>query len=246
MGLEMQARRVANEWFFQADQPIAQLPKWEYHVHSRYSDGSAPLVDGIATARDRGIERLIFTEHTEPELTAGQGWFTDYAETIRMLRWAVADEMEVVIGLEVPLLDFSGRLMATGEMLREAEFILGAVHAYPGHGWDLTGIDPERAIDLEFRSLMTLADHPLIDAIAHPGGVCTRYVTPFPMELFEEVVIRAKARGKAIELNPAYHQPMAPFLKICHKHGVWISPGSNAHNLDEIGSAFQTLRNTTI
>ncbi|MBF0614132.1 MAG: PHP domain-containing protein [Magnetococcales bacterium] len=244
MDWEVQTRCIASEWFYPADQPMSRLPRWEYHAHSNFSDGSASIVEVIATARDRGMERLIFTEHTEPDLTSGPGWFAHYADTIRTLRWAVADELEVIIGLEVPLIDFTGRLLASEEMLRTSEFILGAVHAYPGYGWDLTEIEPERAIDLEFRGLLALADHPMIDAIAHPGGVCTRYVTPFPMELFEEVVIRAKVQGKAIELNPAYHQPMAPFLEICRRHGVWLSPGSNAHHLDDIGLAYQVLRAT--
>ncbi|MBF0628647.1 MAG: PHP domain-containing protein [Magnetococcales bacterium] len=230
-----------TEWFYPADQPMGRLPRWEYHAHSNFSDGSASLVDCIAAARAKGIERLIFTEHTEPELTGGPGWFGRYVESISTLRWAVADEMEVVIGLEVPLVDFSGRLMAAPEMLSGAEFILGAVHALPGHGWNLEGIDPALAIDLEYRGLLTLIDHPMVDAIAHPGGVCNRYVTPFPMELFEAVVRHATACGKAIELNPAYHQPMAPYLEICRRHGVLLSPGSNAHHPHEIGLAWEVL-----
>ncbi|MBF0164032.1 MAG: PHP domain-containing protein [Magnetococcales bacterium] len=218
------------------------LPRWEYHLHSDFSDGASSVAEGIATARARGIERLIFTEHTEPELVHRSDWFTHYADTVRSLRDAVAGEMEVVLGLEVPLVDFDGTLLADARMLEEAEFILGAVHAYPGQGWNLAGIDPALAIELEFQGLMTLAEHPLVDAIAHPGGVCEKYVTPFPLALFERVVERAKAFGKAIELNPAYHEPMGPYLEICRRHGVLISPGSNAHHPDHIGLAWRVLR----
>ncbi|MBF0165682.1 MAG: PHP domain-containing protein [Magnetococcales bacterium] len=235
-------RAAARGWFYPADRPMTELPCWEYHLHSDHSDGLSTVAEGIATARARGIERLIFTEHTEPDLVGGPGWFTHYTRAVRTLRETMADGMEVVIGLEVPLLDFSGQLLATEEMLAESEFILGAVHAYPGHGWDLNGIAPEQAIELEFRALLALTDHPLVDAIAHPGGVCDKYVTPFPMALFEEVVIRAKAQGKAIELNPAYQEPIGPFLEICRRHGVWLSPGSNAHHPDRIGHAWEVLR----
>ncbi|MBF0340012.1 MAG: hypothetical protein HQL95_03510 [Magnetococcales bacterium] len=246
MGVASGAGKAEASWFYPADQPMEQLPCWEYHLHSDFSDGASPVVEGVLAARALGVERLIFTEHTEPELVAGPGWFERYVETIRHVRGVVAGAMEVRIGLEVPLLDFDGRILATDAMLDTAEFILGAVHAYPGHGWDLTGIDPGRAIALEYRGLMTLAEHPRVHAIAHPGGVCGKYVTPFPMSLFEDVVIRAKANGKAIELNPAYHQPMGPYLEICRRHGVLLSPGSNAHHLDNIGLAWAVLRHTRI
>ncbi|MBF0427694.1 MAG: PHP domain-containing protein [Magnetococcales bacterium] len=231
-----------DELFYPADHPISGLPFWEHHVHSNFSDGSASAAQVMAVAQGKGIQRLIFTEHTEPELVAGPGWFRSYVDTVTGLRPAYADEMSVLIGLEVPILNFSGHLLISEEMYTEAEFILGAVHAYPGYGWDLTGIEPERAIELEFRGLLSLVRHPQVDAIAHPGGVCHKYVTPFPMELFDEVVCQAKAHGKAIELNPAYHHPMAPYLEICRQRGVLISPGSNAHHPEDAGLAWEVLR----
>ncbi|MBF0190889.1 MAG: PHP domain-containing protein [Magnetococcales bacterium] len=235
---------VSQEWFYPADRSMAQMPRWEYHVHSDFSDGAASVSKTMAVARAKGIQRLIFTEHTEPELVADAGWFARYARTVRDLRRSEAGDMAVVLGLEVPILDLEGNLLATEEMLSESEFILGAVHAYPGYGWNLAGIDPALAIDLEFQGLLALIDHPRVHAIAHPGGVCGKYVTPFPMSLFEQVVVRAKARGKAIELNPAYHHPMAPFLEICRRHGVLLAPGSNAHHPDEIGLAWKVLQET--
>ncbi|MEO5346793.1 MAG: PHP domain-containing protein [Magnetococcus sp. YQC-9] len=241
--MEKRSRRALDAgWFYPAQEPMVRLPRWEYHLHSDFSDGSSSIAEGIAMGRARGIERLIFTEHTEPDLVEGAGWFTRYVETVRALRGAVAGEMEVVLGLEIPLVDFDGTLLADERMLEEAEFILGAVHAYPGYGWQLAGIDPDRAIDLEYRALMTLAEHPLIDAIAHPGGVCEKYITPFPLDRFEEVVKRAKVFDKAIELNPAYHEPMTPYFEICRRHEVLLSPGSNAHHPEQIGLAWEVLR----
>ncbi|MBF0180085.1 MAG: PHP domain-containing protein [Magnetococcales bacterium] len=228
--------------FYPADRPMALLPFWEHHVHSDYSDGTAGVAEVIGRALEKGIERLIFTEHTEPELVAGPGWFAAYVRAVRELRAAVQDEMTVLIGLEVPILDMAGHLLINDEMLARSEFILGAVHAYPGHGWNLGTIEPERAIDLEYRALLALTRHPDVDAIAHPGGVCHKYVTPFPMELFDEVVRQAAANGKAIELNPAYHEPLLPYLEICRKHRALISPGSNAHRPEEMGLAWEELR----
>ncbi|MBF0125790.1 MAG: PHP domain-containing protein [Magnetococcales bacterium] len=231
-----------EELFYPANRPISRLPFWEHHVHSDFSDGAAPVAEVLARARARGIKRLIMTEHTEPELVAGPGWFPAYVEAVTRLRRPMAEEMTVLIGVEVPILDFSGHLLINQEMLDVVEFVLGAVHAYPGHGWNLETLQPERAIELEYRALLCLARHPLVDAIAHPGGVCHKYVTPFPMELFDDVVCQATANGKAIELNPAYQEPMAPYLEICRKRGALLSPGSNAHRPEDMGMAWEVLR----
>ena len=228
--------------FFAADAMDTQpFPRWEHHVHSVFSDGSSTLAELVEYARTLGITRLIFTEHTEPELTDGVGWFDRYWLEANRLRQQEQGGMEILFGLEVPIIDFDGGLLLEDKMADKAEFILGAVHAYPGYGWTMGTLPPKQAIELEFNGLMSLAENPRIDAIAHPGGVCHKHATPFPMTLFEEVVRKATSNGIAIELNPAYQQPIAPYLEICCRHRALISPGSNAHHLEEIGWAYHEL-----
>ena len=214
-------------------------PPWEYHAHSRFSDGSATVATVIAQAEKAGITRLIFTEHTEPDLTTGTDWFQRYIAEVRQQRQGRG--LQVAVGLEVPITDYGGSLLMDPEMAEPLDFLLGAVHAYPGHGWDVGLLEPQRAVEMEYRGLMALAENPHIDAIAHPGGVCHKYATPFPLELFETVVKKATSNGIAIELNPGYHDPMAPYLAICRRHGALISPGSNAHHPHEIGRAWRIL-----
>lgn len=228
--------------FFSLDEATSVIPLMENHAHSHYSDGSSSLAQVVLTALKKGITQLIMTEHTEPNLAPGKGWFTRYMQEGREIREMIRGRgMDLVMGLEVPITDFDGGLMWDDDMARDAEFVLGAVHAYPGHGWDLTHMDPEEAINLEYRGLLALLDNPMIDAIAHPGGVCQRFVTPFPIHLFEDIVKRAVEKNVAVELNPAYLSPMAPYAAICCRHGVLISPGSNAHAPAEIGRASQVI-----
>lgn len=229
--------------FFSASHMGTQpVPNWEYHIHSRFSDGSSTLTALIHRARARGVTRLIFTEHTEPELVDGPGWFNLYWQEGTRLRLQHPTEMDILFGLEVPITDFAGGLLMNAHMAETAEFILGAVHAYPGHGWAMADLPPEQAIELEFKGLMALAENPLVDAIAHPGGVCQKHVTPFPLSLFEEVVRKATSNNIAIELNPAYQSPLTPYLEICCRHNALISPGSNAHHQEEIGWAAHELK----
>ncbi|MBF0183444.1 MAG: hypothetical protein HQM06_03510 [Magnetococcales bacterium] len=229
------------------------LPPWEYHVHSQFSDGSAPLATLIERAVKLGLSRLIFTEHTEPGLVASPDWFAQYMKEGTRLRrlhrlFSMHPQhrrnkpaMEIFFGVEVPVIDFQGGLMMDPPVADEAEFILGAVHAYPGYGWTMGQIAPNLAIELEYKGLMSLAENPLVDAIAHPGGICEKFAAPFPLNLFEDVVRKATQNGIAIELNPAYHEPMGPYLAICRKHNAWISPGSNAHHPEDMGKAVAVL-----
>ncbi len=236
-------RSDPDSLFFTAAGP-GPVPPWEHHVHTHYSDGTASILQIIEKAQRLGLERVIFTEHTEPGLTAGPGWFDRYVAELKRLR--LGYELDIRIGLEVPIIDFNGGLQLEPEMEQalagDADiFLLGAVHAYPGHGWNVGTLEPERAIDMEFNGLMSMMNHPRINAIAHPGGVCDLYATPFPLDRFEAVVAKATDNGIAIELNPAYQKPMAPYLEICRRHNAWISPGSNAHHAHEVGRAWTVL-----
>ncbi|MEO5371239.1 MAG: PHP domain-containing protein [Magnetococcus sp. DMHC-1] len=233
-----------DTFFLSATRLVSPLPLWEYHVHSTHSDGSAPAAEVVRHAVTLGIERLIFTEHTEEELVGGGDWFSRYVDEIRHLQELWAGKIDIRLGLEVPVMDFAGSMDLTESMLREADFILGAVHAFPEGDWRSGYRNPTQAVDVEFRATMGLLDNPLVDAIAHPGGVCNRYITQFPMDLFATIVARATEHNIAVELNPAYHEPMAPYLDICRRHGALISPGANAHDPEQIGDAIQVLEMT--
>ncbi|MBF0175453.1 MAG: PHP domain-containing protein [Magnetococcales bacterium] len=237
---------LREDFFLQTTRLATPLPAWEYHVHSTHSDGSALASEVIRYAVGAGIKRIIFTEHTEDELVGSGDWFSRYVEEMRRLQAQWSGVIDIRLGLEVPVMDFAGTLDLTDHMLREADFILGAVHAFPEGDWRTGYRNPAQAVDVEFRASMGLLENPLVDAIAHPGGVCNRYISSFPMELFEAIVIRAAERRIAVELNPAYHEPMRPYLDICRRHGAMISPGSNAHDPVQIGDAVRVLESVLI
>lgn len=232
---------LRERFFLHAESLPTPLPGWEHHAHSTHSDGKRSLGEMADAALAAGLTRLVFTEHTEPELVQGPGWFGRYLFDLRQVQRRLAGALEMIPGLEVPILGPDGALELDSQMEEQAEFLLGAVHAYPGYGLAGRHVPPEEAIDLETRLLLKLLDDPRIDALAHPGGVCHLYVTPFPMERFEAVVHKAVRQGVAIELNPAYQNPMAPYLEICRRHGAMISPGSNAHAPRQLGEAWRIL-----
>ena len=222
---------------------LQRIPAWECHVHTRFSDGQAGVLECAARARDLGLTRIIFTEHTEPWKAKTPGWFTEYSAEVREAARLHASAMEVILGLEAPATDFSQGLELSAEMCTAADCILGTAHRYPGlNGRRVRDLSPTECIELEFETLKALAENPGIDAIAHLGGTCGSYCAPFPEDLALEVIRMAAHNGIAIELNSRYHQPISRMLDLCIQAGARVTIGSDAHSLDHIGTAFAGLQ----
>jgi len=190
-----------------------------------------------------GLEAIAFTEHTESWHNSDPEWFSQYCKEIRECREIFKDKIKAYIGIEAPAISFEGELGATKEMFYEAEFILGAAHCYPGiEGRKVSDLGNNEAIDLEFRTLMGLAANPMINSIAHMGGTCSKYCTPFPTHLMREVIRQAVKNNIAIEINPVYHRPLKNFIEVCAEENASITLGSNAHGYYDIGMIVRKIK----
>lgn len=238
------SREASRKAFsIQATELLTYIPAWECHVHTCFSDGQASVLDCASRAYDLGLTRIIFTEHTEPGKVLEPSWFNQYVAAVREAAQVYSGSLEVLLGLEVPATDFKNGLELTQEMHNTADFILGTAHRYPGlEGRRVRDLPPKECIELEFQTLMALARNPDIDAIAHIGGTCGQYCTPFPRDLAWEVIRTATQSGIAIELNFRYHKPMAGMLELCIQAGARVTIGSDAHALKDIGAGFEALR----
>lgn len=218
------------------------IPAWECHIHTNYTDGTASVANCIESAIRKGIKRLVFTEHTEPWQAHEPDWFMKYVDDIKRERDKHQAQIEVIIGIEAPAITFEGELEMTPEMNQHAEFILGAAHRYPELGERrVQDLDPEEALDLEYKTLMALCKNPQVDAIAHIGATCSKYCGPFPLDLTRSVVQAATEAGKAIEINHGYHKPLGDYLNIFVEENAWVIPGSNAHDPEWIGNVYHAL-----
>ncbi|SDM89119.1 putative hydrolase [Daejeonella rubra] len=212
------------------------VPRCDFHIHTNYTDGKATVGQVFEKAIAFGLEAIAFTEHTEPWHNLNPEWFSEYCKEIRENREIYKDKIKAYIGIEAPAISFEGELGATKEMFDGAEFILGAAHRYPGiEGRKVSELKNNEAIDLEFKTLIGLATSPLINSIAHIGGTCSKYCTPFPTHLIREVVQLAVKNNVAIEVNPVYHMPLRNFIELCAEENANITLGSNAHGFNDIG-----------
>lgn len=219
------------------------LPMWDFHIHTHYTDGEAGIRQIFEKAVEQKLDVIVFTEHAELWQSDTIDWFTSYIEEIKRYREVYQNKIKAFIGVEANAVSFAGEIELTAQMKENTEFILGAVHRYPGLGRrKIHDLSKTEAIDLEYRALMGLAATKEIDAIAHIGATCTKYCTPFPMGLAREIIKAATKNNIAVEINPVYHKPLIRFLEMCAEENAVLTMGSNAHGLKDIGLIVKELR----
>ncbi len=218
-----------------------EIPFYECHVHTSFSKGKNSIEELVGHAAALGCSIIAFTEHTEPWLFDTKDWFKAYVAQIRQCQEKFKGLIDITVGFEVPAVDFEGGLQIDSHMLENADFILGAAHRYPGleDGVRVRDLSFDQAVDLEFKTLIALAENPIVDSIAHIGATCTKYAGKFPMKYIEQVIQHAGRCHTAIEINYVYHKSIIDHLiSLCIKANAFITLGSNAYALEDLGRSF--------
>ncbi|MFD7846257.1 PHP domain-containing protein [Nocardia sp. NPDC059764] len=104
--------------------------KGDLHVHSNWSDGSASIVEMMATARALGHEYCALTDHS-PRLTVANGLSPDrlrqQLDVIDELRDRFSP-MVILTGIEVDILD-DGSLDQDPDLLDRLDIVVASVHS---------------------------------------------------------------------------------------------------------------------
>lgn len=219
---------------------LSSLPPIDFHVHTRFTDGTASIEAMVMSAFSKGLRAIAITEHVR----SSSNWLHRFWAEVDQTRASINDPI-VYHGIEAKALDFDGTLDATPEMLKRAELVLGAVHRYPdgrGGTCDWARLSPDEAAEIEFRAALGLAHNPKVDVLAHPGGVYERKFGPFPRPYLEEIVATATLHSVAIEINARYCHDIPGLLALCRQYGALVSLGSDAHSPSDVGFIVTRLR----
>jgi len=104
--------------------------KGDLHLHSNWSDGSAPISEMMATAQRLGHEYCALTDHS-PRLTVANGLSADrlrqQLDVIDEIRDRFAP-MRILTGIEVDILD-DGSLDQEPELLERLDVVVASVHS---------------------------------------------------------------------------------------------------------------------
>ncbi|ASY72198.1 putative hydrolase [Sinorhizobium fredii] len=205
----------------------------ELQVHTNWTDGEATVLEVLQTAKKRGLAELAFTEHVREDTS----WFPDFKAEIYSAVDAVGD-MRVYVGCETKAMDDDGRLDVSQSVLDACDIVLGVVHRLPdGQGGylDFKQLSFEETAEIEFRLSMGMIANAPIDVLGHPGGMSLRRYGRFPEDYFRALMKATLERGIAIEINSSYLDDMPGFLALCDEINPFVSIGSDAHKLSELG-----------
>ncbi|QVI28108.1 PHP domain-containing protein [Mycolicibacterium neoaurum] len=211
--------------------------KGDLHLHSNWSDGSAPIPEMMAAAAELGHEYCALTDHS-PRLTVANGLSADrlrrQLDVIDELREQFRP-MRILTGIEVDILD-DGTLDQEPELLERLDIVVASVHSKLKMDAPSMTRRMVRAVSGGQANVLGHCTGRLVE-----GGRGTRPESQFDAE---EVFIACRDNGVAVEINsrPERRDPPTRLLDLALEIGCDFSIDTDAHapgQLDFLGYGAQ-------
>lgn len=202
--------------------------KFDFHLHTRYSDGTSTHLEMVEAAEARGLEAVAFADHG-PELSVGipREKLTPMLQDIELARKEAG--IPVLASLEANVADGNGRIDVDDEFVKKLDLLVLGIHHLGG-----ASDRAEQARDYLARATRAIESRK-VDILAHPFFLHHPLLPHLSREEIEGFVRLAAARGVAMEINMKYRTPEREFLTLCLREGVKLSIGSDAHTPAEVG-----------
>lgn len=205
------------------------LPKFDFHVHTLYSDGTRTPAGMVEAAEARGLEAVAITDHG-PELSVGISP-AKIAPMLADVEAAKGDaEIPVLAGMEANIIDPSGAMDLDDQLVERLDILVAGVHRISS-----SVHEPRELARVYLETATNAMRRGQMDVFAHPfqfHGDLSSHLSPDDIDEFARA---AAESGAAIELNTKYHVPDLQVLSACMKEGVKFSMGTDAHTPPEVG-----------
>src|SRR6201993_1604232 len=211
--------------------------KGDLHVHSNWSDGSAPIDEMMLAAKELGHEYCALTDHS-PRLKVANGLSPErlrhQLDVIDELRDTVAP-MRILTGIEVDILE-DGSLDQEPELLERLDLVVASVHSK-------LSMDA----DAMTRRMVRAVSNGHADVLGHCTGrlvAGNRGIRPESKFDAEAVFTACRDHGTAVEINsrPERRDPPTRLLNLAVEIGCVFSIDTDAHapgQLDFLGYGAQ-------
>ncbi|MGE2724056.1 PHP domain-containing protein [Mycolicibacterium pulveris] len=196
----------------------------DLHLHSNWSDGSAPIEEMMLAARDLGHEYCALTDHS-PRLKIANGLSPDrlrkQLDVIDELRETLAP-MRILTGIEVDILE-DGSLDQEEELLERLDVVVASVHSK-------LSMDEASMT----RRMLKAVTNPHTDVLGHCTGRLVsggRGIRPESKFDAEKVFTACRDNDTAVEINsrPERRDPPTRLLKLALDIGCLFSIDTDAH-----------------
>src|SRR6478752_3030648 len=211
--------------------------KGDLHLHSNWSDGSAPIAEMMAAAQSLGHEYCALTDHS-PRLTVANGLSPErlrqQLDVIEELREQFAP-MRILTGIEVDILD-DGTLDQEPELLERLDVVVASVHSK-------LAMEPVAMT----RRMVRAVSGGQANVLGHCTGrlvAGNRGIRPESKFDAEKVFSACRDHGTAVEINsrPERRDPPTRLLDLALEIGCVFSIDTDAHapgQLDFLGYGAQ-------
>ncbi|MFV8318868.1 PHP domain-containing protein [Mycobacterium sp. 23] len=209
----------------------------DLHLHSNWSDGSAPIEEMMATAAALGHEYCALTDHS-PRLTIANGLSPDrlrkQLDVIDELREKFAP-LRILTGIEVDILE-DGTLDQEPELLDRLDIVVASVHSK-------LAMEPAAMT----RRMVRAVSDGHADVLGHCTGrlvAGNRGIRAESKFDAEKVFTACRDHGTAVEINsrPERRDPPTRLLNLAKDIGCVFSIDTDAHapgQLDFLGYGAQ-------
>lgn len=234
--------------------------KTDYHIHTKFSDGSSDPSDYISAAISAGFREIGFSDHLTL-FKEQQKWFMDprrVNEYITAINQLKKENSSIIVrkGFEVDY--FPGKERESADFLRDLDldYVIGSVHYLGEEKTVDEGPDFYRDKNLDslfeayFDVVCRAALSGLFDIIGHCDLIRIYGYKPSsdPQPLYHKLAKAMKEGDVAFEVNTnGRNRPLADFypdrrfLRIFREEGVPVCVNSDAHLPGRLGQYFEEV-----
>lgn len=231
--------------FFPKEILAGNIPLVDLHVHTNFTDGVDKLESYVQAALKLGLKSIAFTEHVTLDEVRLTKWFPLFLEEVEHCKLRYTD-IKIFKAVEAKVIDFQGTLNFPEKYIESVDFVMGVVHRYPGLDTSIENyskdIPAETARNIELNASLALLENSHVSVIGHAGGVYITKFGSFPLVDFGKVIEKAAQKRVCFEINSKYHKWIVKeLLELCSQHGVKVTLGSDAHNVEQLGDIVRFL-----
>lgn len=193
----------------------------DLHMHTTYSDGKLSIMEMANVAKQRGMQYICITDHSQMQAQAG-GLKPEEAlaqgDAIRQVN-AEIEGIEVLHGIEVDI-KADGSLDFEDEVLAQLDWVVASPHV---------ALRQEK--DIYTARIIKAIQNPYVDCIGHPTGRLIGRREPAKVDM--DAIINAAAEyNTALEINanPNRLDLDALYVRLAVEKNVLISINTDAHD----------------
>lgn len=217
----------------------------EIHCHTVYSHGSGTIEDNVLAAREKGIKKIIISEHGPGHMVAKHNTNETYKKMkneIISLREKYPD-MEIIMGLEANIISTKGELDVDDELLNIVEVLYCGIHlmSIPKNLSALFNLQLMNTLYCKFgifkKRQTKINTNAIINAMRkYPLKMITHPDTRGPVDIIK-IAKEAQKHNIMLEINDTQSKLNSEDIKSIEKEGINVmyAVGSDAHSKNDIG-----------